>query len=274
MTKRIFADHVAGLVGGVVKEIEKANGIVYTAICMPSNDNLDGSKISPVIYIDEPYESGWSIDETVAHVFNVADNNRATVNLDFVKDFDLTKDKLRVGMLNRESNVPCYIPATRYGFNDLIIYPYIRLEFDNGGSGNMKVTLDMLSQWGVDLDTVIDIGINNTNNETEVTPFVEKLISMGMPSYMAETIPANDWLIVSNNREYNGAVNVITQSAKELLPIDYIVIPSSIHEVIVVPYTEEIADNIEFITSLIGQVNDTEVKPEEVLGYKPYVIRG
>ena len=275
MTKREFVNHVANLVGGNVVEVEKANGVIFTGIQMPAKDNGDGNKIAPTIYLDEQYENGWSIDDAVAYVFKADKENQVTVDLDFAYDFELAKPMLRVGMINKKSNVPCYISAEKFGFDDLIIYPYVELSTSEIGVASLKVTSGLLENWGVDLDTVISIALENMENETKVVPFIEQLIKLGMPMAMvSDSSIMNDWFVVTNENKCNGAVNIITQKAKDLLPKEYIVIPSSIHEVIVAPYTEETKEEISALAEIIGEVNKTEVKPEEVLGYKPYVIRG
>ena len=274
MNKREFVNHVANLVGGKVVEVEKANGIIYTGIQILTKDNGDGNKIVPIIYLDEQYENGWSIDDAVAYVFKADSENRITVDLDFTNDFEVAKPMLRVGMLNKKSNVPCYISAEKFGFDDLIIYPYVKLSTSKIGQTSTKVTSRLLANWGVDLDMVIRIALENMEKETEVAPYIEKLIKLGMPEDMAMQTPMAGWFIVSNKSMNIGAANILTRTAKYDLPEEYIVIPSSIHEVIVAPYTEETKEQISALAEIIGEVNKTEVKPEEVLGYKPYVIRG
>lgn len=273
MNKREFVNHVASLVGGKVVDVEKANGVIYTGIQLSTNDNGNGNKIAPVIYLDEQYENGWSIDDAVAYVFKADSENRITVNLDFTNDFEVAKPMLRVGMLNKKSNVPCYISAEKFGFDDLIIYPYVKLSTSKIGQTSTKVTSRLLADWGVDLDTVIRIALENMEKETEVAPYIEKLIELGMPEDMAIQTPMAGWFIVSNKSMNIGAANILTRTAKYDLPEEYIVIPSSIHEVIVAPYTEETAEQVTALAEIINQVNETDVKPEEVLGYKPYVIR-
>ena len=54
----------------------------------------------------------------------------------------------------------------------------------------------------------------------------------------------------------------------EIYPNGYIVLPSSVHEVIVLPYSEDQAFN-----NMVNEVNESKVAAEEVLGHKAYLFK-
>lgn len=80
--------------------------------------------------------------------------------------------------------------------------------------------------------------------------------------------------VVSNNdRHYGAAVIANEKKLQEILgDDDYYVLPSSIHEVIVIPCCE--CDMpIEYMTEMVRTINRNEVRPEEVLSDNVYLFK-
>lgn len=90
----------------------------------------------------------------------------------------------------------------------------------------------------------------------------------------AAAFPGGDiMLVISSNNKAFGAYGVIAlkDQLKERFPEGYIVLPSSLHEVIVIPKgTGELIA----LAQMVQEVNHTEVNPEEILGHKAYEIIG
>ena len=63
---------------------------------------------------------------------------------------------------------------------------------------------------------------------------------------------------------------VLNDLAKKLDTNELTIIPSSIHEIIAIPSN---ADDLATIATMIGQVNESEVAPEEVLFDKPFTYK-
>ena len=76
--------------------------------------------------------------------------------------------------------------------------------------------------------------------------------------------------IVRNKEGSFGAIQVCLEKAKlkAMFPKGYIVIPSSIHECIVIPKEA----NVDDLNDMVNAVNDTEVAAEEQLGNRVYIF--
>ena len=89
---------------------------------------------------------------------------------------------------------------------------------------------------------------------------------MGDMSFPGMSLPEKDMMyVVSNKEKVDGAVNVLNAYDKvsELLGTDdLVVLPSSVHEVIVVPAS---TGDYNQLRSMVGEVNGTEVAREEQL---------
>ena len=135
--------------------------------------------------------------------------------------------------------------ATPYGFEGLELTPII--DFGTDGDGNhmtAKVTTNLLNLWNITESEVIEIGLNN------ITYNISDFFGM---------------VIVSNNTMFKGASSVIP-ATKELIkryPNGYVVLPSSIHEVIIVPKDNE--TNVEELNEMVRQINAGVVAEEDKL---------
>ena len=81
--------------------------------------------------------------------------------------------------------------------------------------------------------------------------------------------------VLSNTRRIEGAVCILYPGVLESLAReeghDLYILPSSIHEVILLPDTG--APSAEELKRMVREVNDTQVAPEEVLSYSLYRYR-
>ena len=81
---------------------------------------------------------------------------------------------------------------------------------------------------------------------------------------------------MTNDKKINGAAavlykGVLRKFAEDNKVEEVYVIPSSIHEVILVPITEECDMTVENLNEMIVAVNDEQVAPDEILGTHAYI---
>lgn len=264
MSKEMFAEKVAMLVGGTVKEITKTNGIKHTGIIV----ELEGTSCAPTVYIDEQYDAGLSISETVDYVKGVV-SKTPVLNLDFswICDFEKVKDKLRIGLVNEAMNEHIEVSknALSYGFPDLIMFPYIQV----GDNETTKVKNSQLELWGVKPDDVFNIGLLNMENDVIIERMNEVLISMGMPEEIVNQMEIPMKVVRRKNGGMYGAAAILTRAVRKMLPEKFVVLPSSVWEVLVLPLGDTTENAME-LCNLIAKVNREQVAPEEVLSNKPY----
>lgn len=74
--------------------------------------------------------------------------------------------------------------------------------------------------------------------------------------------------VLTNTKRMYGAVGILAESMQKKLEGKWI-IPSSVHECIV------ISDDmpLDICREMVKEVNDTEIKAEEILSYQVYCIR-
>ena len=257
---REYANEVATMVNGEVKEVEKPNGLILTGVSVDLGTNL-----RPCIYLDQMYKDGLTVEEAADKVREIAQQNaRPALDLGFLADFEAVKPMLRARLYNEKTSADIKKSAAGYGFPDLVIIPYIDGVIENG---SVKVTFGMLDRWNVSAAEVIDIAEANSRNEATMRSMVEVLQGLGYPIPDLEDQP--EMLVISSVSGSFGAYSIITKldDLKKRYKNGFTVLPSSVHEVIVV---EE--DAPETFDNMVNDVNDSELDYTDILSNHAYRI--
>ena len=277
MTKREYAEAIVRMIGGKVMEVEKANGIVLTGI----NRGNKNSNLSPTVYIDEMYDKDMRVELAAQKVDAILCENakQENIDIDMITNWAWAKDKLKARLYGEDTKADIFIYANDYGMDDLKIIPYLDMT-DIVPNGYIKVTHSLITAWGVKGEEVINTAIKNI----EGTEVVEDMVTMmkdilrrnGMPEEHIEMMVKESqipMLTVTNKDKCFGAITIIAakEKIKEIYPDGYIILPSSVHEVIVVPYDESV--DMDDIERNIVDINLTQVDPEERLGNHAYIIK-
>lgn len=280
MNKREYAQEIANVINENEKVLRaevvtanKPNGVVLTGIAILE----EGVNASPTIYVEQFYENETDVYEAAARITNAYYDNKQKIDIEWVQDYEQVKEKL-VACLYNASNAeafPVHQSAKRYGFDDLIITARIMVDLGAQGRGSIIVHPDLIERWGVTKAEVIRQALANVKKDCVIKTMAEILREM-MPKGMADVIGIPDdeeqkMLVITNADRIHGAVAILN-AKKELnkrFPNGYTVLPSSIHEVIVVGSTED--ENA--FTGMVGEVNDAEVDMQEQLSNHAYVFR-
>ena len=174
-------------------------------------------------------------------------------------DYEDIKDKVGVRLLPASVQTDVYVSAAEYGFEDLILVPYVLdlCKMDDG-TANARVTNSLLEYWGVTADEVMAQGISNLDF---------KILSMGdMLGFPVMDVPMT---VVTNESMICGASSIIAAREKlaEMFPDGYMVLPSSKHELIVVP--KNISDK-QGLLEMVMEINATVVAESDKLSDNVY----
>ena len=267
MTKQLFAERVARELNGTVKTTEKANGVVLTGVAVGDGE------LKTLYYIDDYYEGGNNINETVEYIKDDM-SKRNVPNLEDINDitvFENIKDKIRVRLYNKKTNAEVYKSAKEYGFSDLIIVPYIENIIANG---SIKITQGLLNIWNKTAENIIEIGFENCKNDGYEIENISDVLRMITAAYdYKEDIPdLPDLFVLTNRNKMFGSIGAIIM--KDVLKEKFgtsAVIPSSIHEVLIYSTILE-DDQMKRMNNLIDSVNNTNVLPEDYLGSSAYIF--
>ena len=199
------------------------------------------------------------------------------VNVNFNKNefkaletMETARQFLNVRLVNKKKCVDeVYRSARYYGFPDLVIVPVITTDV-LGSHVTMKITEEVLKSWGVTKRKVIDAALANVNYTIE--DLKDRLAKMmgGLPDDFE-----SPFIVVSNESCFYGAVAIL-KARKELdrmFPGGYYVIPSSVHEVLVLPKhlnIEGLVTDEDEIKQIINEVNTHVLEDGEYLSDQLY----
>lgn len=269
-----------------IQEVIKGNDQKLTGVSI----HEPGSNISPTIYIDEmieEYRDGADIDMLLDKVANIYTAHRTPPELNFdvtrVTDFESVKDMLVTKVVNSELSEEFLANVPHKEFGDLSVICQIRLNEIDGNMATITVKDDILKNWDVSFDEVMEIATANDLSLTEPKLVPMQALIMGMmygEEYEQDTfLPLSaeqdmPMFVLQTSDKINGAKLLnqpeIMEQISEFLGSDYIVLPSSIHESIIVPCNENRFDMQE-LGQMVRDVNGAEVRPDEILSDHAYV---
>lgn len=255
--------------------VVKNNGVTFHGITIKENVN-----IAPQIYLDDyfkAYEDGRTMDEIISKIFDCYKASKVSTNFDVscVTDFSKVADKLYVTLVNRALNLDD-VKVVRRPVEDLYMVAKILLCPDavGGGMASVTVTKELAAQWNKSEDEILDAAIANSMQilPAEARPMVEVLAEAcgGIcPFGDEESLPM---YVVTNSTKVNGASAIlydgVLSSIADKFDDDLVIIPSSIHECIIIP--SEQAGQMGDLAMMICQVNQTEVAENEILSDHAY----
>lgn len=269
MTIKEYAEAIASKIDGAeTVEVEKDNQVKYIGITVPKI-----SAASATIYIDELYRDEKSIDFAVDFVSEqLKHHSSVKFDVDMIKDKYWALNAVKVTLNNESTKSDVKMSAKKWGFDDLILIPRLVFEL-NGSRATIKIEKNHLKMWGITEQELFDRAIENTfSNDGIIKDLIEILRELNSLIPIDESM-SGMMLCVSNKDKIRGAVQilnpVIIEKLKAIFPEGYTVLPSSVHEVLVV--SKKLGDNGD-CSSLVSFVNNTEVDPQEVLSNKVYTF--
>lgn len=142
---------------------------------------------------------------------------------------------------------------------------YVRVVIENDDIASYKVHSKMLDVWNVTKESLFDIALTATIPAYKVQSMSELLFGFKDDS--------NPMMVANTADGFNGASIIyckgILQQVANKFDDDLIIIPSSIHEIILQPVGDL---EVNEVTEIIQTVNTEQVAPEEVLSDHAYIF--
>lgn len=270
----------------VFKKIKKNNDLVLSGIVIRER----GKNIAPTIYIDDFYKKyrkckEYNIDIVVRDILNLAREKRNIDCFDvgFYENYENIKSNMYLKLINKEMNEKLLSEIPYKSFLDLVQVVYCDVSDCFGLSATILVTNDQLTMWDIEKSRLFDDARNNTFVR-ERTNFFDfgSYIKNSSGAINKMTCPIDEDMldctcnfnILSNVDFKYGAINManthILDELCEKFSGDIMIIPSSIHEVIIIPYTEDIKDNVKDMDEYISEINRTELNKDDILSNHAY----
>ena len=266
-----------------LQSVVKNNDVQLTGLMI----RLEENNIAPFIYLDryyEQYQNGMELPDIMKDIAELRVSSEQSVKLDIsrITDFNQVKDNIICKLINGDMNEEYLADKPYTRIEDMAVI-YV-IDLGSGAEGHMSspITYDLMKRYGVDTQMLHEIAIHNLAKSEIVfksmkDALMEIMFPDGVPEEdpLAEILSAEDEIpmyVLSNAEKLNGAASVLDkdtmETISEMLGGDFVVIPSSIHEVIILPMDDNVdKDELE---GIIREVNTGQVAPEERLSYHAY----
>lgn len=284
MSKKEFADAMVEamekILGGVAKisvqEVQKVNDTTLTGIVIRE----EGSNIAPCIYIEDAYESylnGKPDGELIDGLFLAYDKHKKSVekNVDmnyiFEEAYLIANSKIK--LLSTEANAEYLKDKVTRQIADLSEVLMVGVDIPTAGEGEATV---VLTKSHVESFGFSEEFINRLFEEAEgrirpVVKSIQTVLGLSAPDEDNLSLEGDNFVVVTNESKVNGAAILASKEAmdevvEKIGTDEFYIIPSSIHEFLIVGKDLESSD----LLTVIREVNTTQVAADEVLSYNLY----
>lgn len=266
-----------------ISKVTKNNGVVLDGISINENNN----NICETIYLNHYYEvlckGIHSLDEIKQSILTLHEKSTITepVDFSFFQDFSKVKNRISFKLINLMMNKELLKNVPHLIYLDFAIVFYCMVEDNNIGKGTILIRNCHLESWDVNEDELYNIALKNSPS---LLP--SKLI--GMDDYLTqlrvkrdipfeEDVPDTspelcNMYILTNGDKYFGASvlmyeNLLSDLSERFLS-SFFVLPSSIHEVILLPTNSK--NNLHEFNTMVKAVNEQALDKEDILSDHAY----
>lgn len=263
-----------------VQKVNKNNGLVFDGLTILA----EGINVSPTIYLNGFYEEYLS-DGAVAVAKRIlaiyeANKPKESVDISFFMDREKVSPRIKMKLINYEKNKELLEQVPHIRFLDLAIVFMVVLKSNcDNGFTSILIYNQHLNFWDMDAEDIYALALENTAADFEIIP-MRSVIEAIMDEETVGIIMDNQEIemsILTNYSRLHGAVGIIhkeilNQYMKETRADKVWIIPSSIHETLLIPC--DLMSDTEYVKSMVKEVNATQVQPEEILSDNVYVYDG
>ena len=249
-----------------LNEVQKMNES-YTGLTVRLNESIS----APVVNMDmfyQQYQDERPLEDVMRDMANVVQMEPpASIDIEALKDYSNVKDKLFVRLNSMEGNEKVMAESPHRMAADMLMTYHIYIPDRNGGGFmSARITNEMLADYGITAEQLHQDAIASTARifEPKVQSMMEALT--GVPEEEPKM------MIVTNMQGSLGAGALfcegIMDKAAEYMKGNYFVLPSSIHEMLVVP------DNGDFdrseLEKMVREANRSVVESSDRLSDHVY----
>lgn len=238
-----------------------------------------GMNVSPTIYLEEYFEQfqrEHSLDTIVKSILKLYQEIRVEQVWDTerLQEYACVRSKVVYKLIHAEENTELLEQIPYIPYLDLAIVFYILLDANRFGTASILLTNELMELWGVEKEELYKTAHQNTKRL--LAPefrTMQSVVKELMGEQEQDEEKTEDFMYVLTNRFrsfgaacilYDGFLETVGNQLEE----NFYVLPSSVHEVIIVP--ESKSPNRVDLEEMIEEINHTQVEEEEILSNRAY----
>lgn len=254
-------------------DVTKNNDIQLVGVIMMR----ESDRVSPTIYLEEPYRqylAGADMQEIVEGIVKLYSEQMKDIDLDIdsFRDFQYVRDRIFCKLINYEKNTKLLEDVPYFRWCDLAVVFYYGVEENVLGRASILIHNNHLAMWEQTADTLYRIAQGNMKKSMpELVIPMQELVEE-ITGIKLEQSADIKMYVLTNQAKLNGASAMLySEKIRELaerLNSDLLILPSSVHEVLLLPDDNE--HEYDFYRQMVEEVNTTQVEPEEILSFSLY----
>jgi hypothetical protein len=283
----------------ILHKVSKNNGVYLDSITIM----FPKEQMAPSIYMNqfyEEYKRGKSISQIVKEVVIEGTKREDDFSLEsnFLTDFQKMKGKIAYKFINYEKNLRLLNEVPHIRILDLAIVFFCVLRDKEIEFATIDVCNYHMELWSTNKEELYELAIKNTplllpgvfqNMEVVMTELlelekeeIEKIMEEDkkapplfeqIKKELAENSKFMPMYVMTNGERTFGAISILYSRVLEKIShyfqSDIYILPSSIHECIIVPFCDRYTK--EELAIMVKEINETQVATEEVLSNKVYI---
>lgn len=270
----------------LMQKVPKNNGTLLDGLSISKHSD----RVAPTLYLNAYYEqmeAGTSLEDILTEILSIFSDASVTpfIDPDILSNFDQLRNKVVYKLIHTDSNETLLNDIPHMPYLDLSLVFYLILEESEYGHMTALVHQDHMNAWRTSLEELYELAMKNTpllltaeikSMDDVMQDFVKAQLGQDYrDEFMNDLLLAKDaspLYVLSNTAGLNGACTILYEGLlknfADTLAQDLIILPSSIHEVLLIPHT----DNINFpeLSEMVHYINRTEVPDEDRLSDQIY----
>lgn len=237
--------------------------------------------ISPTLYLDKWYEEylhGKSFESILREIAEIRIDADIPEKFDIrqIMDFENCQDKIYPRIINRNLNEKMLENKPYETLEDLAIIYFIKIGDLTDGAATMMINDELMKNWNITEAELHSVALQNEQNVqysvrsmSSVLKSIGNNMSLGdIENVLNDSIP---FFIVTNENGINGSAVLLNTDYLKMIESKigkFYILPSSVHEIIVLPESE--VNDVVYLKEMVKDVNDSVVEEDEILSYNVY----
>lgn len=263
-----------------INHVVKNNSVELDGICL----HRAGDTLSPTVYLNHFYEEyleGRPLHSILSEIATTLSSEvpELEVNTSLYDNYDAIRHQIIFRLVNYERNEELLTSCPYLPFCDLAITFRWLVHSDSSGIASALITNKEMELWNITLEELYQTASINTRRlfPATIQP-IQQLLSeyldkdADIQELLDQTPDELQLFILSNEPRINGSTSMIYDGiladfAKKIKK-DLYILPSSIHEVLLMPATKEIEEQA--LLNLVRDANRTVVGLPDILSDSIY----
>lgn len=300
MVYETFLEHVRQLL-----QQHLGDGCTFTIHKIPRNNGktmdglsilMPGVQMAPTVFLNPYYDQfceGLSMDDVIKDILELFYNNPTPtcITSKQMAQFDLLEEKIMFKLIHCASNQELLQDIPYIPYLDLAIVFYLFLERNATGQMTALIHNEHMALWKVKEKDLLALALENTPRTfppeiKSISEVMKDMVRTHFDQEYGKPIEEEDidelfddpearlpLYVLTNEVGLNGAGCIIYRDVlknfADSLGKDLVILPSSIHEVLLTP--NEPGISYEELSSLVTCINENEVAPEDQLSNQVYL---